>query len=187
MIIKFELICGTINDIGPCLEIWVNGILVKDFIAGDKEIIKIETSDDFDKYVIVKQKNKTDNDTILENNKITADKFVKIKHIWIDDILLPDELNYGEVAPIYSTGYLNSLNAPPPDAYQDSSLYFNGSIKYFFIKNYFDFLDRYFINKDNEYINNNEDYMKYFGGAQEVKIEDQIIDFLTKHGYSITN
>jgi hypothetical protein len=187
VIITFELVCGTVDDKGPCLEIWVNEVLVKDFVATATEIISIDTSDSYDKFIIVKHKNKTEQDTVLENNKIIADKFVRINHIWIDDILLPDALHYGEVTPIYSIGYLTSLKEVPPETYHERSLYFNGTIRYFFIKNYFNFLDSYFINKDNEFISNNYDSLKYFGSTQEVEIEEQIIDFLTKHGYSITN
>jgi hypothetical protein len=82
--------------------------------------------------VMFKNINKTDNDTIIVNGEIVQDQVVKIKKIFVDDILINLELiNHSMTfVPNYPQGYFdycNQHNIVPDLVTHDTNLHFNGS------------------------------------------------------------
>jgi hypothetical protein len=186
MKIILEISAGTVHNIGPNIEILVNQVLIYDLILAQKNTIDIQIDNSIDNTIEIVHKNKFDNDTIICDGKIVADKFFIVDKIWVDDILLPNILCYTERHNLYPKDYLgirsNDLIA--------NNLYFNGKLKYLFMNNFFMWLYEYFKKHDEDYAYNHSDpeaNQKFFGYNQESSCETQIIKILESRGYSITD
>lgn len=186
----FEIICGLTNGIGPIIDVYTNNqIKLNDRQLTNNNLISVEFDNDQDTSVIIQHKNKVNADTVVVDGKITQDKYLEVKNIWIDDILLPDAFVFTVAKPNYFKSYLDSLTEAPSAEYKSNSLYFNGTLEYIFQKDFFHFLDRYIQVSDEQSIKNTSDpeyNSKYLGYDQDTEIENQIVNLLAKHEYHIT-
>jgi len=186
----FEIICGLVNSIGPVVDVYTNNqIKLNNRQLINNNLISLEFNNDQDTYVIIQHKNKVNADTVVVDGKIIQDKYLEVKNIWVDDILLPNAFTLAVAKPNYPKGYLDSLTEAPLAEYKSNSLYFNGTLEYTFQKNFFHFLDSYIQVSDEQNIKNTSDpeyNSKYLGYDQDTEVENQIVDLLAKHGYHIT-
>jgi hypothetical protein len=86
-------------------------------------------------------KNKSESETVLENNQIIRDQAVKIKRIWCEDIALDLTLLLPciKFSPEYNTGFLNYCsdhNITPDPSPFPLELYHNGSWTFTFDKDF---------------------------------------------------
>ena len=190
MIIKLNLWCGLVNGQGPEIEVLVNGNRISCFTVKQTElIVDVNIDNAQENNILFIHKNKTDQDTNVIDGQIVEDKFFKVTSIWIDDILLPESFCYGNAKMIYPEGYLKNIDYTPAATCKSDSLYFNGELNYQMPANFFSWLYNYHKEQDLEYIQNHHDRdaeEKYLGYMQESKVEQEIIDLLESHGYSIT-
>ena len=190
MIIKFNLCCGLVNGQGPEIEVLLNCDRISCFTAKQTElIVDVNIDNSQDNNILFIHKNKTDQDTIVVDGQIVEDKFFKITSIWIDDILLPESFCYGNAKMIYPEGFLKNIDYTPAATCKSDTLYFNGQLNYQMPANFFSWLYNYYKQQDLEYIQNHHDHdaeEKYLGYYQESKVEQEIINLLESHGYSIT-
>lgn len=74
--------------------------------------------------------NKQDNDTVIKDGTITADKYIQINKICLDHIDL-DPRKYFRYKPQYPQGYLNAVGAADPIVYTDF-MAFNGTVAVYY-------------------------------------------------------
>jgi hypothetical protein len=87
--------------------------------------------------IVFKKTNKKDHDTVVENNVIVRDQYVKIKTIRIDNILIDQLLIQPCMVfvPQYPQGYIDYCikhNTVPEEKLYDTEFYFNGTISFNF-------------------------------------------------------
>jgi|688.fasta_scaffold893881_2 hypothetical protein len=189
MNIKFELLCGLVKRRGPKIALFVNGSKFKSFIPTRKKIqVEIDVDDNQDNIVSFVIKGKKDHDTIVTNNKIVADKFLRVCAVWIDDVLLNEIFYYGQV-----NFFIHELsdNQKQNNLFPTSAncLYLNGKLEYKFNKNFFNWYHEHLKQQDLKQIVNHKDSEaneKYLGYNQESTIANQILNLLSSHGYSVT-
>jgi hypothetical protein len=106
--------------------------------------------------------NKSDYDTIVENNVIIRDQKVSIVKIWAEDILLDDNvcLNNINFIPKYHSGYLKYCqdnNIEVSETVKTNQLYFNGKWVFNFSKPFWDWYQNERLklgkNYNNDFIN----------------------------------
>lgn len=190
MKVTFEIDCGLSNSNGPNIQLLLNkkNILETKLTKCSKLSIIIDNSQD--SLVSIVHKDKKDSDTIVRNGSIVADKYIEIKKIWVDDILLLDQFCFTYCFPVYSQSYLMSVQFKPPSTLYSNNLYFNGTLEYTFEKNFFNWYYLYLKELDMQYLSKHSDSeaeQKFLGYDQESEAEYEIIRILEANGYCITN
>lgn len=189
MNILFSIECGLVKNQGPDAELYVNDILIQELHLGGVNFVSIDIDNSIDNNVTIVHKNKTDLDTVIQDGKIVEDKYLKVTKIWVDDILLVDLLCKTTCSLQYSKSYLDTLPYTPPTNISSDSLYFNGRLTYTFNKDFFIWYHYYKKDLDMQYVASHPDREaeeKFLGYEQESSAEQEIIDLLKTHGYSIT-
>lgn len=187
MQIKFEIEAGLVNHQGPTVDVVCNDkFLHMDKILLEKNIFTVDVDHEQSNKIVFVHKNKNDQDTVLVNDKIVADKFLQVNKIWVDNILVKEYI-FGLAIPEYSDSYLKSQLVKPPVSYISDSLYFNGVLEYFFEKNFFDTLDNKIKHTDLKWagLHQNEQDV-YLGYNQDTIIEKKILEILEKNGFCVT-
>lgn len=186
MKIQFEILAGTVKNIGPHIEILVNDTVIHNKILNSSNNLEVIIDNTVDNIVTVKHKNKSNDDTITHQGKIVEDKFLSIEKLWVDDILLPNLFCFTNRVVHYPPNYSGEKD----DLTTANSLYFNGELSYFFKKNFFMWFHLHLEAQDKAHAENHLDpeaEQKFFGYLQESTAEQEIIELLKSRGYSITN
>ena len=108
-------------------------------IVNSEYIKTIRYSFDSDIPIVIKNVNKKEIDTVVENNVIVRDQIVKLKSILVDDILIDLKLVQPHITfvPQYSAGYLSYCTQQkivPEQVLNELALYFNGVWEFNFIQ-----------------------------------------------------
>jgi hypothetical protein len=190
MKVQFEIVCGTVADQGPYVEIYKNEMLIHDLHMDSFNLLTIDLDNSVNNIISIVHKNKQDKDTVIKNGIIVADKYVKVNKIWVDDILLFELLCYTNCELLYSSSYLNSITESPPSQTHADNLYFNGRLVYKFSRDFFQWYYNFKKELDMQYLlaqPDSEAEQKFLGYQQDSLAEQEIVALLESHGYHITN
>lgn len=134
--VEFEFYCGNswakLMLASPATHLQVSTNHVTDYFKTETY-----TFDTNDATIVFKKTNKNTNDTIVENNVIVRDQYVKIKSIRIDNILIDQQLVQSCISyvPLYSQGYIDYCNEHcivPQQELHCTAFYFDGTISFNF-------------------------------------------------------
>lgn len=178
MKITFEIGCGLVYNQGPSVEVCINDQQVTDQTLTQENLLEYTVDNTQDTVVKILHKNKTDRDTVVIDNEIVADKWLKVTNLWVDDILLNNILCTTDCAD------------SDVDRLQSDSLYLNGYLMYQFPKDFFNWYYEFIKNLDLQYIKDHADSeaeQKYLGYNQESSALPEIHQILESRGYSITS
>ena len=178
MKITVEIGCGLVYNQGPSVEVCINDQQVTDQTLTQENLLEYTVDNTQDTVVKILHKNKTDRDTVVIDNEIVADKWLKVTNLWVDDILLNNILCTTDCAD------------SDVDRLQSDSLYLNGYLMYQFPKNFFNWYYEFIKNLDLQYTKDRADLeaeQKYLGYNQESSALPEIHQILESRGYSITS
>jgi hypothetical protein len=103
---------------------------------------------EFKQKITINFTNKLDVDTLMAENQVIKDKFLKIECIALDQVSL-DSWKYFKYTPNYPSGYLAIVSNPDPIIYTDY-LSFNGTVEIEFAVPVLSFLAKNYYNEFSE-------------------------------------
>lgn len=174
MKITFKIVCGLVDEVGPDVEISVNGKKLTDQTLCENNTFDYDVDNTVNTVIQITHKNKTDADTQVVDGEIVADKWLQITHILVDDIM---------IEPV-----LCQTTSTVTNSHTDS-LYLNGKLTYHFAKNYFDWYREFLKESERAYIAGSGDpeaEHKYLGFDADSSAIPELVELLESHGYRIT-